>query len=243
LAIEKTINKLCIWGIYVLSHEFLANYQGYGGILIFSHWFLIFNQNVVSACSASASEWMAFKSFRCNVWCHSMTKPDILLSLWICHHVLFYMVWHMTAYGSLIVNNDRFFFLFSLLPGKGHDCSFFFFSISVLILLIFYYVFFSFIEVFFNLVIQLQFLICFVFHFGLFFLIVFLDSFVKGFFDFQFHHSIKVFVVLLFSFWPLFFWFFFLLVKAIFQFNLTLQLKIFICPLIHFFSLFSPLLF
>jgi len=130
LAIEKTINKLCIWGIYVLSHEFLANYQGYGGILIFSHWFLIFNQNVVSACSASASEWMAFKSFRCNVWCHSMTKPDILLSLWICHHVLFYMVWHMTAYGSLIVNNDRFFFLFSLLPGKGHDCSFFFFNFS-----------------------------------------------------------------------------------------------------------------
>ena len=173
-----------------------------------------------------------------GVTCDATRWPNLIFYCLCGFATMFSFIWcgtwrRMVVWLSTMIVS---FFFFSLSYQVKGTIALFFFSISVLILLIFYYVFFSFIEVFFNLVIQLQFLICFVFHFGLyFFFIVFLDSFVKGFFDFQFHHSIKVFVVLLFSLWPLFFWFFFLLVKAIFQFNLTLQLKIFICPLIHFF--------
>jgi len=129
-----------------------------------------------------------------------MTKPDILLSLWICHHVLFNMVWHMTAYGSLIVNNGRF-FLFSL--SCQVKCTivllFWFFNFSphsFNFLLCFYFFYRSFFQ--FSPSITISHMFCFSF-WSLFFLIVFLDSFIKGFFDFQFHHSIKVLVVLVFS--------------------------------------------
>ena len=80
----------------------------------------------------------------------------------------------------------------------------FYFAISVFILLISYFVPFLFIKVFilFNLVLQLQFLICLVFHFGPHFFLIsnfILGTFVEVFFFFQFNPSINLFVVLFFS--------------------------------------------
>jgi hypothetical protein len=49
-----------------------------------------------------------------------------------------------------------------------------------------------------------------------------------SFFSFQFHPSIKFFVVLVFLIWLSFFWLVFPFIIAILQFNLTLQLKFFI---------------
>jgi hypothetical protein len=127
------------------------------------------------------------------------------------------MVWRVTTYGSWIVIDDHFFFysLFSLSNQVKCMIVLFFLSISVLILLVYYFVLIPFIEVFsfFNLVLQLQFLVCFVFHFGpysfdFWFLIFFLCSFVKVYFAFNFIFQSK-FLLFFFQFDPHFFdWFF-----------------------------------
>jgi hypothetical protein len=95
----------------------------------------------------------------------------------------------------------------------------FYFSISVLILLISYFIPFLFKQVFIflNLVIQLQFLICLVFHFGplfLIFLILSLALLLIFFFNFILQSNFLLLLLLLFYFNPYFFIFHF--IKSIF---------------------------
>jgi len=54
-------------------------------------------------CLTRASEWVMSTPFRQRVSHHPVSKPSCSLSLWMCHCVLFYMVWRMPAYGGWIV--------------------------------------------------------------------------------------------------------------------------------------------
>ena len=71
----------------------------------------------------------------------------------MCHHVLFHVKWHVAAYNSRIVADGRLIFypLFSLSWHIMYNIVLFvsYFSISVLFLLISYFIIFLFIEVFF----------------------------------------------------------------------------------------------
>jgi hypothetical protein len=140
-----------------------------------------------------------------------MTKTSILSSSYMRHHILFHMRWRVAwivtvdfwfpslLFSLLIGNVQHCSFLFLLFNSSPHSlnlifCSFFlfievfvsfqfniYFLILILILLIFYFFLISCIESFFNLVLQLQFLICFVFHFDLFLLYFFLTLLLKFF--------------------------------------------------------------
>jgi len=106
---------------------------------------------------------------------HLMPKHDISSCLWKCHHVLFLMMWHKTAYGGRIIVSGCFFFIFFFSLSCQIKCTIvlfvFAFSILVLILLVSYFILIPFIKVLFvfDLVLQLKFLICFSFHFDPFF--------------------------------------------------------------------------
>jgi hypothetical protein len=123
----------------------------------------------------------------------------------MCRRVLFYLEWRVTDYGGRTPMVIWFPSLFSLSWYVMYIIVLFvfYFLILVCILLICSFIPFSFIEIFilFNLVLQLQFLICLVFHFGynfLKFLILSLALLLKFFF--QFHHSINFFIIDFFQF-------------------------------------------
>jgi len=112
---------------------------------------------------ASASGW--------RVWHHPAAKFGQPPSPPTRSRVI-YTVWRALAYGGWIATGDRlflFFFLFSLLLAKLHNyplCLLFFNFISYFLNFLFHpYSFYRNCFIF-NFILQLQFLICFVFHFN-----------------------------------------------------------------------------
>lgn len=115
---------------FVLSHEiFLYIITRVIGVFWYFHIYLLIFLiiKVVNACWAYTDEWVTSVLFKRYVWCHLVAKLDLLSSPWMCHRILFYVVWHVTTYSGQI--GDCFFFppfFFYLLPGKMHDFPFFF---------------------------------------------------------------------------------------------------------------------
>jgi len=81
-----------------------------------------------------------------------MPKHNISSCLWKCRHVFFLMMWHITAYGARIIVSDCFFFISFFSLSCQIKCTIvlfvFAFSISVLILLISYFILIPFIKSF-----------------------------------------------------------------------------------------------
>ena len=96
-----------------------------GAFWYFHFLFFIFNRKVVGVCSTRTSEWVASAPFRWCVWRHSVSKSGHPPSPWMRSHSLFHMVWRVWTDNSWIATSDRlfvFFFLFSLLTTKMHNC-------------------------------------------------------------------------------------------------------------------------
>jgi hypothetical protein len=158
---------LCL-GVFLYFHtNILCNYQGHWEHFdIFTLSFEILNYKSYW-CVRNMCWWVVSKPFRRRVLCHMVAKSSLPMSLWMCHHVLFHVVWHVAA--RLLSMILHFFSSYFLTPDSSSTpLSFFCSSNPVLILVISYFVLIPFIEVFlvFNLVLQLQFLICFVLLFG-----------------------------------------------------------------------------
>jgi hypothetical protein len=225
LILKETKHKLSIWEYFcIFISLFCVIFEVVGVFWYFSHFLYFLCLKLMErAWHVPASEWRLH---------HSDSTCDATRWTQLAFHRIFrYAVvsssicngaWQLTVVELSSVVVSFFFLLFSLLTDNVHHCLLcFYFSISALILLVSYSIHFSFIEVFvlFNLVLQLQFLICLVFHFGPHFLkfVILSLALLLKFFFFQFHPSIKFSVILFFSIWPLFFWFFFLLLKLFFN--------------------------
>jgi len=140
----------------------------------------------------------------------------------MCHRVLFHLEWRVTAYSSQIVTGGCliFFFLFSLITCYVHHCPlcFLLFNFSPHFIKFFFGSFFiyrSFYSFQFSLSIAISYMFDFSFWSSIFKIsnVVF-SNFVQFFF-LQFHPSIKISIVLFFSFLILFI--FFLLLKPFFN--------------------------
>jgi hypothetical protein len=132
---------------------------------------------------------------------HPMTKTDILLSPYMCHHILFHVGWRVAVYNSWIVAVDFLFpsLFFSLLAGNVQHCFFYFilFNSSPHSLNLVFSSFFLFIEVF----VYFQFIICIFFNFSHHsFNFLFLSYFLYRSF-FQFSPSIAISHMFCFLFW------------------------------------------
>jgi hypothetical protein len=183
--------------------------------------------------------WVASKPFRRRVLCHMVAKSSLSMSLWMCHHVFFHVVWHVaTRLLSMILH---FFSSYFLTPDSSSTpLSFFCSSNPILILVISYFVLIPFIEVFFCFQFSPSITISHMFCSSFWSLIFFPWPFCWSFFAFNFIIQSKFLFFYFFSIWPSFFWFVFSFVTTIFQFNLTLQLKTLIFPQINgFFFIFT----
>jgi hypothetical protein len=140
------------------------------------------------------------------------------------HCVLFHLEWHVTAYGGWIVVGGHliFFLLFSLVTSNVYHCPicfllFNFSSHTINFLFRLFFIYRSFYSFQFSPSIAISHMFGFSFWSSFFLIFNFiLGTFVKVFF-FQFYHSIRFSVVLFVLVWPLFFWFFFLLLKLFFN--------------------------
>jgi hypothetical protein len=148
----------------------------------------------VGAYLTRSSVWVSSVLFRRHVWRRPVDIIDFLSSPYMRRHILIHLEWRVATDGCRIAIDSRliYFSFFSLSWHVRYTIVLFisYFSISVFILLISYFVPFSFIEFFiiFNLVFQLQFLICLIFHFDPHFskfLILSLALFLKFFFPFN----------------------------------------------------------
>jgi hypothetical protein len=150
--------------------------------------------------------------FRQYFWRHLVTNLDLLTSICIRHSVLFHMVWSVTTYDCWIFVGG-YFFLFSLLPDKMHDCPFYFlffnFSLCSFDFLFHFYSFYRSFVFQFSPSSIISHIFFFISVLLLLILIYFLEPFVKFFFLLSissFNHIFCCFIF--FSIWPSLFCFF-----------------------------------
>jgi len=167
-----------------------------GGILIFSHFSNSLMLKAIGAHSAHPSTWVAFAPFRWCLWHHPVDiKWSFVVSLDASPCPFSFGVVRRCLQLSnccyLLVIIWFFSFIFSLLTGNVHHCAicfllFKFSRHSIYFLLRSFSIYRRFIL--FNLVLQLQFLICLVFYFGLYFLkfLILSLALLLNFFSFNF---------------------------------------------------------